>query len=791
MASKAELALILSLVDDVSKTAKEVKGELESVGKQGMSAQKVVSDLGNIGFGILKAGAVIGAAAVTAVGAALTSIIKDEMSYQTVAAQTAAVIESTGGAAGYTTEEVLAMADSLQRVTRFSDEAVLEAQNLLLTFTGIGKEVFPDATMALLDMATAMGTDASGAAIQLGKALNDPTTGITALTRVGVVFTDEQKNLIKSLQESGDLAGAQTVILKELQKEFGGSAVAAGKTFAGQLDILKNSFDAIMGDIAVKLIPILEQLSAALMDTLAKPEVKASIDAIVAAIGTFALKMGNVVSLLLQGDVSGALTAMFGADMAAKIIEVTTAISGFVTSVGEFVTKHSEAFKGALIAIGAILGGAMIATAISGIVTAIAALASPVGIIIAAVGLLGAAWAGNWGGIQEKTQAVIDWLVPIVNGAITAITEWWAANGAMIIGTVTATWEWIKAQFQAAVDFIKPIVENALSAISAWWDIWGGEVTGAVENIWNFIVAAFTKYFEIVRQVVETVWGAIQQIWETYGAQIMAVITNVWEIIKTIFSTAFTFIKTLFEGFVMLFNGDLEGFAMKVTEAFTVLWEGVVKIVTLAWDNLKLVGAVAMDAIGLALDAAWEWIKGIFVSAWAAIVTGVTDAWSSFQVAITTLVDNVIAFFTDTNWAKVGTNIIGGIVKGVDDAAQWLWDTVTNLLSGLLDKVKEFFGIASPSKLMASVVGEPLIQGIGVGMTKAMKMLENTQLPDMTARIVDGTAGSVGVGQSRYGVGGQPVQAGNTYNQNLTIVTASRDEDIIADFSLMTAMAGV
>lgn len=75
---------------------------------------------------------------------------------------------------------------------------------MLLTFTNIGGEVFPKATETLLDMATAMsggmtpGAEAlTSQAIQLGKALNDPINGITALTRVGVTFTEGQKNMIE------------------------------------------------------------------------------------------------------------------------------------------------------------------------------------------------------------------------------------------------------------------------------------------------------------------------------------------------------------------------------------------------------------------------------------------------------------------------------------------------------------------------------------------------------------------------------------------------------------------
>jgi hypothetical protein len=138
-----------------------------------------------------------------------------------------------------TAGQIVDMAGALSHSTLFTDDAIQAHENLLLTFTnlkngvGEGNDIFTQATKVSLDLAQAMGTDASGGAIQLGKALNDPTAGISALTRVGVTFTDQQKKQIKTLQESGDLMGAQKIILAELNKEFGGSAEAAAKADGG------------------------------------------------------------------------------------------------------------------------------------------------------------------------------------------------------------------------------------------------------------------------------------------------------------------------------------------------------------------------------------------------------------------------------------------------------------------------------------------------------------------------------------------------------------------------------
>jgi len=164
-----------------------------------------------------------------------------------------------------TKEAILELADSLSQITRFSDDAILSAQTIALTFGNIGADVFPDVTMAILDMSTKMGGDLQGAAVMIGKALNDPVNMLQSLTRNGVTFTEEQKQMIESLWASGDAAGAQKIVLGELNREFGGSAVAAGQTFAGQMDIIKNNLLNTAESIGMELLPQLKEMAAQLI----------------------------------------------------------------------------------------------------------------------------------------------------------------------------------------------------------------------------------------------------------------------------------------------------------------------------------------------------------------------------------------------------------------------------------------------------------------------------------------------------------------------------------------------
>lgn len=224
-------------------------------------ASGVLSNFGGA-LGVAKAGALGLLAGLTAVAAGATVAVKSFSESENASAQLGAVLKSTGGAAGVTADAALNLAKSLQATTTFSDEAVLGAENLLLTFTSIGKDIFPQATKTVLDMSTALGQDTKSSAIQLGKALQDPILGVTALRRVGVNFNEAQQDVIKNLVETGRSAEAQQLILAELNKEFGGSAVAAASTFTGQLTQMKNVFDDILevvgGVVANALRPLIQ-----------------------------------------------------------------------------------------------------------------------------------------------------------------------------------------------------------------------------------------------------------------------------------------------------------------------------------------------------------------------------------------------------------------------------------------------------------------------------------------------------------------------------------------------------
>lgn len=165
----------------------------------------------------------------------------------------AAALDATGHAAGFQLSQLVKLSDQLQKVTKYEAETTQGAMTILATFRNVRGDQFIEATKAAQDMSTILGGDLSSSAMQLGKALNDPVAGISALTRSGVSFTESQKATIKVLAESGDIMGAQKIILAELANEFGGAAEKVGAKYTGKIEQAKNR----MGDMAEDLGGIL------------------------------------------------------------------------------------------------------------------------------------------------------------------------------------------------------------------------------------------------------------------------------------------------------------------------------------------------------------------------------------------------------------------------------------------------------------------------------------------------------------------------------------------------------
>ena len=367
-------------------------------------ASKVFRQVGDTLNTAFKAGTVAAAAGVGLLAAGLGKAVQEAMEAERIQAELAAVLASTGGVAGVTADMVNELAAAWMRQTTFSDDAIVSAQTMLLTFTNISRDVFPQALEATLNLATKFG-NLEQASVMVGKALHDPLTGLTALRRAGVLLSEQQEQMIRNFMAQGDIMSAQRVILSELETQFGGLAVAAGDTLAGKLTILRNQLDDVFESVGMALLPVLTQA----VDTLTL--------SVWPAVEGFGERLVNLIEQLralgLEHEhVRAAFEQAFGAELGALLLTTTRAFAELATTVRDFVqqtliplaSEHAEALKGALLALGAVFGGAAVLGAVQSLTTALLGLTSALSPPLLAVMLLGAAWGANFGGMRDAVH---------------------------------------------------------------------------------------------------------------------------------------------------------------------------------------------------------------------------------------------------------------------------------------------------------------------------------------------------------------------------------------------------
>jgi hypothetical protein len=351
---------------------------------------------------VAKVGAAFGVAA-GAIGFKLASAAYES---QKVMAQTQAIIKATGGAAGVTATQVSKLSETLSMQIGVDDELIQKSANLLLTFkqvqnqVGENNNIFDRAVITAQDLGNVFGS-ADAAAMQLGKALSDPEKGITALRRAGINFTEQQKEQIKTLVASGDVLGAQKLILAEVESQVGGTAAASATGF----DRMRVAMGNVAEEFGAILIPYIEKFA----------------NFVIQKVVPYLNKLADVIGEKGLG-------------------------AGIKMLAGDFVnlTTNMGAFGNALLALAAAFTAirlVTIAATISQNLFNVALLSNPIGIIIAAVITLGVALVA----LYLKFEIVRKVVNSVINFIIGIIENWLNAWITVINGIITGINLLIKA----------------------------------------------------------------------------------------------------------------------------------------------------------------------------------------------------------------------------------------------------------------------------------------------------------------------------------------------------------
>ncbi|MYZ41423.1 phage tail length tape measure family protein [Schauerella aestuarii] len=227
-----------SFETDAQRAAKAADKRFKEIQKSANDAGRGIGDA----FKGVLAGAIFG----VGVSQVFGKFVEETKNAQNEQAQLKAALQSTGQAAGFSADQLNRMATQLAGKSIFGEGDINSAQTRLLSYTGVVGDQFPRALQAAIDMSARLGTSLEQSSETIGKALDVPSQGLTALSKQGFRFTEDQKKLVESLESTGRTAEAQGIILSALETAYGGAAEAARNTFGGSLTALQEQINSLM-----------------------------------------------------------------------------------------------------------------------------------------------------------------------------------------------------------------------------------------------------------------------------------------------------------------------------------------------------------------------------------------------------------------------------------------------------------------------------------------------------------------------------------------------------------------
>lgn len=514
--------------------------------------------------------AAVGAAGLGGLAVAAYSFVDAARESSMVAAATEQVLKTMGGASGRTSVQISDLAGRLEEVSLYSDEAIQSGQNLLLTFGNIKGDQFDQATRAMVDLSQAMGQDMKSSAIQLGKALNDPVEGVSALARVGVSFSESQKNTIKRLAETGKVAEAQGIVLAELNRQFGGQASAAREA-AGPLADLQMIFGRLQEVIGGRLLPVFDSLLAKLVPIFSSVAQWAAqnTDLVVqimgiAAAGSAVIGLAGGLGLLVPILISLTTAAL-------PWIAAGAAIAGVAYLIYQAYETNFYGFRD---------------------------------VVINTLSTISQKWA-EWGPqIMATVQALVAFLLQKWNEWGPVILE----ATIQALAFVRQKWEEFAPIVQAAADNISKVVTNVFTAVKTFLEEHGTELQAIFSGTWEAIKAIVAPALAFIKLLIETNMALIDGVVKVALQLLAGDFRGAWEQIQTTASTMLAsfvaFLQTIWDGIV----GDVVKFTVKMVEEFQKLPERIIE----AFKQLGGMLAEAMtSAMQQALDAMTKGAQGM------------------------------------------------------------------------------------------------------------------------------------------------------------------------------------
>lgn len=460
------------------------------------------------GIGRVMGGTLLGGIGVALAGGALVAKtgLEEYSKSSALNAQFTAGIKSTANAAHLSVAGMDSLASSIAAYSGQTYASIGTSEQLLQTFTNIRNvgpnKIFDLATEASANMAAKLGGDASQSSIKLGIALNDPVKGIAKLARVGVMFTQSQKDSIKTLMKHGDIMGAQKVILRELSTEFGGAAKAAGQSLPGQVNRAKVAFGELSKGIVeagvplvTAFLPVMSKVTGFLTTT-AAPAVK-----------TFFEQMSS------------------GKGAGGAVVKVFKDIWGAVQPIGSFLTGTViPAVKGFFTSFSEGGGPGKIQTLFATLVTFFETKVVP-----------------GFMSIVNTVQTFVSVATPIVGAFVAGMM---ARIGPMM-PQIRSIFTQIGSVITSVMGLIQAVISRVTVVISFIWAHWGNQIMDFVAAMWKTILQVISGALTVIQGVISLFTDLFKGKWGKLWGDIETILSGAWTIIKGVLAQGWLILQTV------------------------------------------------------------------------------------------------------------------------------------------------------------------------------------------------------------------------------------------------------
>lgn len=616
------------------------------------------------------------AAAAAAIGVKnfLADAIGEARESQKVGALTASIIRSTGGAAKVTADQVGNLATAISNKTGVDDEAIQSGSNLLLTFknvrneAGKGSDIFNRATAAAVDLSKAGFGSIEGSSKMLGKALNDPVKGISALSRAGVTFTQEQKDQIGTLVKSGKTLDAQKIILRELESQVGGAAAAT----ATNGEKMAVAFGNFKEQIGTALLPVIDKVAGFLTSK------------VIPAVSGFFTEMQT------GTGAGGAVVAFFR-----NIWTTLQPLGGLVTGI------IIPAVKGLFSSFTSSGGPAVVAGVFATIRTTIASLV-PV-IVSFVTGTLIPMFSQGVAIIRSLIPPVIAFvtgtLVPLFQQAVTFIQTQVVPG---FLGIVNAV--------RGFVAVALPIVQQFVAGISARI----GPLLPQFRSIFTTIASIVTGTMGLIQAIIQRATAVISFVWAHFGSYLMDYVRNSFAFVMAIVRTALGVVQGIIKTVTSVIRGDWSGAWEGIKAIFRSVMTGITDLASATMAHLRTFIDAGIAAVKVVWSAGMTLLKTVASTA----LNGVITFFQQLPGRILSALGNLGSLLLN-----VGSDIVSGLINGIVGAGGRLMSAVTGFIRDHIPgPIKSLLGIASPSKVMIQF-GKWITEGLAIGITGSAKQV--------------------------------------------------------------------